>query len=154
VAYRGQRTSELPVKSQRQPLPHYQVAVGVIWKDDTILIGRRRQQQMLGGLWEFPGGKLQPGESLAAAADRKIAAETGVTVRIEQPYCQVKHAYTHFKITLTAFRCTWLAGEAQALASDEVRWVGLQELDALPWPRTSLKVLEAVRDYERMQGRA
>ncbi len=154
VAYSDRRTAELPVKSQRQPVPQYHIAVGIIWKDGTILIGRRRQDQMLGGLWEFPGGRQQTGESLAETVRRKIAAETGLQAHIGGPYCQVKHGYTHFKMTLTAFRCEWLGGEAKPLTADELRWVRLDDLDAYPLPKANIKVLEAVRDYERMQGNA
>ncbi len=154
VAHRDGRTAELPVKSRRKPVPHYPVAVGVIWQDGQILIGRRRQDQMLGGLWELPGGKQQPDEDLAATAWRKITQETGLQVRVEHPYCTVNHGYTHLKITLTAFCCTWLAGDAQPLVADELRWVTLQDLDTYPFPKGTLKVLDAVRDYERMQGNA
>lgn len=153
VAYRSGRTAALPVKSRRQPLPHYAVAVGVVWKDDHILISRRRQDQMLGGLWELPGGKQRPDEDLATTARRKIAEETALRVRVEQPYCTVDHGYTHFKITLTAFCCIWLSGAARPLVADELRWVRLRELDAYPLPKGTLKVLDAVRDYERIQGK-
>lgn len=153
VAYRNGRTAELPVKSRRKPVPHHAIAVGVVWKDDRLLISRRRQDQMLGGLWELPGGKQRPDEALAATACRKIAEETGLQVRVAHPYCTVKHGYTHFKITLTAFRCIWLAGDARPLAADALRWVQLRELDDYPMPKGTLKVLDAVRDYERMQGK-
>jgi A/G-specific adenine glycosylase len=153
VAYHSGRTAELPVKSRRKPVPHYAIAVGVIWKDDRILISRRRQDQMLGGLWELPGGKQQPDEALVATARRKVAEETGLQVRVEHPYCAVNHGYTHFKITLTAFCCTWLTGEARPLVADALRWVQLCELDHYPMPKGTLKVLDAVRDYERMQGK-
>lgn len=152
VAYQDDRTVELPVKSRRKPVPHYAIAVGVIWKDDHILIGRRRQDQMLGGLWELPGGKQQPNEELAATAQRKVAEETGLQVQVEQPYCTVKHGYTHFKITLTAFRCLWLSGTPRPLVADELHWVQLRELDTYPVSKGTLKVLDAVRDYERIQG--
>jgi A/G-specific adenine glycosylase len=154
VAYVQGRTAELPVKSKRQPVPHHQIAVGIIWKEDKILIGRRRQDQMLGGLWAFPGGKQRPGESLMETVRRQVAAETGLQVRVDYPYCTVQHGYTHFKITLTAFRCAWIQGEAQPLTTDALHWVCLPELDAYPLPRVNLKVIEAVCDYERMQGNA
>ena len=154
VAYRDHRTAELPVKSKRKPVPHYPIAVGIIWKDGKILIGRRRQDQMLGGLWEFPGGKQQPGESLEETAKREIEEETGLRVHVTSPYCQVNHGYTHFKMTLTAFRCEWVAGEAKPVSTDELRWVRLDELDDYPFPKANIKVFEAVRNYERMQGNA
>jgi A/G-specific adenine glycosylase len=151
VAYQEGRTAELPVKSKRKPVPHHQIAVGIIWKDGKILIGRRRQDRMLGGLWEFPGGKQKLGESLAETVYREVAEETGLQVRVDHPYCKVNHAYTHFKITLTAFCCEWTTGDAKPLTTDELCWAGLRELDAYPFPKANTKVLEAVRDYERMQ---
>ncbi len=152
VALRDQRTAELPVKSKKKPVPHHQIAVGIIWKDEKILIGRRREDQMLGGLWEFPGGKQLPDEELSDTAQREIEEETGLRVRMGSPYCEVQHGYTHFKITLTAFRCEWVAGEPKPVSTDELRWVSLDQLDDYPFPKANIKVFEAVRDYERMQG--
>jgi A/G-specific adenine glycosylase len=153
VAFQDGRTMELPVKSKRKPVPHHHIAVAIIWKQDSILIGRRRQDRMLGGLWEFPGGRQQPGEDLAETARRKVAAETGVQIRLDQPYCQVNHGYTHFKITLTAFRGVWLSGNATPMTHDELRWVHPNHLEAYPFPKTGMRVIEAMRNYERMQGK-
>ena len=154
VAFHTGRTAELPIKGARKPLPHYQIVVGVVWKDGTFLLARRRQNQMLGGLWVFPGGKLKDDETPAETLRRKIQAQTGLCVRVVHPYCRVEHGYTHFRITLTAYRCEWRSGEPKALASDEVRWVGLQDVGAYPLPKANHKVLAAVRDYERMQGKS
>jgi A/G-specific adenine glycosylase len=57
-------------------------------------------------------------------------------------------------MTLTAFRCEWVAGEAKPVSTDELRWVRLDELDDYPFPKANIKVFEAVRNYERMQGNA
>jgi A/G-specific adenine glycosylase len=150
VAYAQHRTTELPVRSKRKPAPHAHIAVGIIWKDGNVLIARRRQEQMLGGLWVFPGGKQRSGESLAETVYREAAEATGLQVRVDYPYCQVQHTYTHLHITLTAFHCTWMGGDATPLTSDELRWVGLQELNAYPFPKVNLKVLEAVRQHEHL----
>ena len=154
VAFQTRRTAELPVKSARKPVPHYQIVTGIVWKDGKLLLTRRRQDQMLGGLWVFPGGRSRPGEAAAATLRREIREATGLRARVGFPYCQVKHGYTHFKITLTAYHCEWRRGEAKALTSDEVCWVALQDVDAYPLPKANHKVLQAVRDYERMQGNA
>lgn len=154
AAFHTGRTAELPVKSARKPVPHVRVVVGIVWKGDKFLLARRRQDQMLGGLWVFPGGRLKPSEAPADTLRRDIREDTGLRVRVGFPYCRVEHGYTHFTVTLTAYRCEWRRGEARALADDEVCWVRLQDVGAYPLPRANHKVLEAVRDYERMQGRA
>ena len=152
VAFHTGRTAELPVKGTRKPVPHYQIVVGVVWKGRTFLLARRRQNQMLGGLWVFPGGKLKHDDTPTETLHREIRAETGLWVDVGHPYCRVEHGYTHFTITLTAYRCEWLSGEPWALASDEVRWVDLTDIGAYPLPKVNHKVLGAVRDYERIQG--
>ncbi len=154
IAFQTERTAELPMKSARKPVPHYQIVAGIVWKNGKFLLARRRQDQMLGGLWVFPGGRSKPGEAPAATLRREIRQETGLRVRVGFPYCRVKHGYTHFRITLIAYRCEWCSGKAKALASDEVCWVGLQDIDAYPLPKANHKVLQAVRDHERMQGNA
>ena len=142
------RVQELPLKSKRPKVPHKEIAVGVIWRDERILIGRRRTDQMLGGLWEFPGGKRKPDETLEQTALREIREETDLEVRIDARYGQVKHAYSHFKITLTAFRCQYLSGQARPRSTDELRWVRLGELDQYPFPTANKRVIAQIRDFD------
>ena len=154
VAFHTNRTAQLPTRGPRRPVPLYAIVVGVVWKDGTLLLARRRQNQMLGGLWVFPGGKLRDAETPAETLRREIRTETGLCVDVGHPYCRVEHGYTHFRITLTAFRCEWRSGEPKPLGSDEVRWVRLKDIGAYPLPKANHKVLGAVRDYERMQGKS
>ncbi len=142
------RTSDLPQRIQKPPVPQFNVAVGLIWRKDAVLIARRPPDKMLGGLWEFPGGKCIDGESPDAAVVRKVAEETGLNIEPVLPYCSMKHSYTHFKITLTAFKCRRLSGRAQARSSDEIRWVRLDDISNYPFARTGAKIIETVRAAE------
>ncbi len=135
---------ELPVKSPRKKLPHYDVAAAVIRRDGQILIAQRPLDGMLGGLWEFPGGKQEAGETLPDCLRREIKEELGIDIAVDRPIITVKHSYTHFKITLHAFDCQWLAGEPQALEVADWRWVTFEELATFPFPRTDLRIIEAL----------
>lgn len=144
VAFSQRRTAELPVKSKRPPVPHYNIAVGVVWRGGKVLIGRRKETQMLGGLWEFPGGKMKAGESAEAAAVREVSEETGLSVRILHKYCVVQHAYTHFKITLHAFACESASGRARPHTTDELKWVQPGELQDYPFPTANKKIISVI----------
>lgn len=137
------------MKSKRAATPHKEIAVAVVWHEGRLLIGKRRSDQMLGGLWEFPGGKRREGESLEQTAIRELREETGLEIELEAPYCAVEHAYSHFSITLTAFRARYTSGEARPNSTDELRWVALEELEAYPFPAANKRVIEAIVEAER-----
>jgi A/G-specific adenine glycosylase len=143
VAFKTDRTESLPVVEKAEKVPHYRVGVGVIWKRGRLLIARRAETQMLGGLWEFPGGKQKKGETLEATAAREILEETGLSVRVGAPVVTVKHAYSHFKITMTAFRCEWVSGRARPKASVELKWILPAALVDYPMPRANRRIAEA-----------
>jgi A/G-specific adenine glycosylase len=86
----------------------------------------------LGGLWEFPGGKLEAGETFIQALEREICEELGINVSVGEKLGQYKHAYTHFKVTLQAFHANISAGEPQALAASELAWMTPAQLNDYP----------------------
>jgi A/G-specific adenine glycosylase len=140
-------TANPPAKpsTPSRTIPHYRIAVGIIWKEGQILIARRKESQMLGGLWEFPGGKREGRESLAQTAIREIHEETGLTVTIDKPYLTLQQAYSHFRITLTAFRCRWIAGRAAPHSSSALRWIKPAELNRYPMPRANRRIATAIQ---------
>jgi len=131
-----------PVKPQRRPIPHYHIVVGLIRRDQKLLIQRRPENGLLGGLWEFPGGKIEKGERGEAALLREIKEETGLEVDLGEEIGTIQHAYTHFKITLTAWFCDWVSGEALSFASTENRWVFMDELKDYAFPKANKKILD------------
>ncbi len=104
--------ADLPVLEAKPEVPHKIVAAAVIQRGGLVLIAQRPSYGLLGGMWEFPGGKLEPGEDFAAALAREMREELGVEVQVGEPFGVYRHAYTHFRLTLHAFLCA-LAGDCQ-----------------------------------------
>ncbi len=144
-AYAFGMQQELPVKAKRKPVPHYDIAVGVIWnKENQVLIQQRPAEGLLGGLWEFPGGKQEPDETLETTVQREIAEELGIDIVVCEKIETVKHAYTHFKITLHAYRCVYQSGEPHPRAATAWKWVPVSELPQYAFPKANKTVLEGL----------
>ena len=139
--------NRLPLKTKRKPLPHVDVTAAVIRKDGRILIAQRPFGGRLGGLWEFPGGKVEPGESLPQCLRREIKEELGVRIKVGKAITSIDHAYTHFKITLHAFECELLSGKPQALQVQDFKWVRMSDLGKYAFARTDLRIIEALQAY-------
>ncbi len=133
-----------PRKRKPRTLPHVQVTAGIIRRGHRILIARRPTSSMLGGLWEFPGGKQEPGESLEQCLVREIAEELAITIRIERPFVQVDHAYSHFRMTLHSFLCRHSRGRPQAIGCAQCRWVSPNELEQFAFPKADRVILAAL----------
>ena len=144
VANGEDRVEELPVKTTKAPTPHYEIAVGVIHRKGRILIAKRPQESMLGGLWEFPGGKREPDETLDVAVVREIMEETGLKAIVGEKIITLRHTYSHFSITLTAFACRAEPGKAIPHAADELKWVRPSDLDSYPFPSANKKIIQAI----------
>ena len=131
-AYEDHSQDIFPVKIKKKPVPQYAVVAAVIRKGDRVLVDKRRADGLLGGLWEFPGGKVEEGEDLHSALVREIQEELGVDIAVHEALGTYRHAYTHFKVVVTTFEAEILRGEPAALAADEIQWVKPAELDQYP----------------------
>ena len=149
LAYREGDPEALPVRRPRRQVPHYDVAAAVTSRaDGRVLVAQRNADDMLGGLWEFPGGKREDGETLAGCLVREMREELDVEVEVGELLVVVRHAYTHFRITLHAFRCRLAAGEPRCLDCAAFRWVTLAELDALPMSVADRRIALALSQVE------
>jgi A/G-specific adenine glycosylase len=130
-----------PVLTPRPTLPHHTVSAAVIMRAGKVLITQRPVNGLLGGLWEFPGGKLEAGEDLHACLQREICEELGVHVSVKHRLGSYSHAYTHFKVTVHAFFCD-LMQEAQptALLVADLRWSSLSSLETFPMGKVDRQI--------------
>ncbi len=130
-----------PVKRAVPRTPHYDAVAAVIQDAaGRYLLVQRQAEGLLGGLWGFPGGTATQGEALDAALLRTVAEQTGIEVRPAARLQPIKHAYTHFRITLHPFRAEHIAGEPRPLRCAEVRWAAAADLAAYPFPVTDRKI--------------
>lgn len=130
----------LPRRRPRPPRPHVRAAVVVLVDHEgRWLLQRRPPRGLLGGLWEFPGGKIGRGERPEAAARRELAEETGFGVRGLFPVGVVRHAYSHFSVELHVFRGR-PAGRSRPLPANR-RWLRPERLAALPLPKATEKIV-------------
>ncbi len=127
-------------------IPHKFIGVAVIWNErGQILIDRRKASGLHGGLWEFPGGKIEPGETVEACIQREIWEELGIVIEVKEHLITVEHSYTDFRVSLMVHHCRHLAGEPQLLGCDEVRWVSWDRLEQFSFPEANFKIIEALK---------
>lgn len=130
-----------PRRRQSKPVPIYQIATGIVRRRGKVLITRRKSDGLLGGLWEFPGGKQRGNESAEAACRREIAEETGLDVKIESHLTRVKHAYSHFKIEMDVFLCRSTTGAVKLSGPVAFRWISTDEIKDFPFPGANHKFI-------------
>ena len=117
------------------------IGVGVIWNQQgQILIDRRRPTGVLGGFWEFPGGKIEAGETVEECIKREIWEELGIVIEVG------KHLITiaHLNVTLIVHHCQYIDGVPQPIECDEIRWVNLEELDEFNFPEANFQIIAAL----------
>jgi A/G-specific adenine glycosylase len=116
------------------------VVAVVIGSDGRILIQKRPAGGLLAGLWEFPGGKVEHGESLTAALRREVREELGAGIEDVRPLTTVRHAYTRFQVTLHAFTCK--IRDPDFTTGPRRRWVTLSSIRKYPLPSGSVKIVD------------
>lgn len=126
-------------------MPAVHVAVGVIVNDrNQVLIALRHPDKHQGGLWEFPGGKVEPGEATKDALGRELAEELGIVVDEAQPLLRVEHAYADKRVLLDVWRVTRFTGEALGQEGQSVRWVPATQLWHYPFPAANRPIIRRV----------
>jgi len=136
--------SILPVRLPRRSHPHYDIVIGLIWKDGRVLIDQRKMDGLLGGLWEFPGGKIKRGENRAAALRRELREELDIEAEVGDFFMSVDHSYSHFSVTLHAYHCRFLSGTIRPLACQAWRWARPKDLRRYAFPAANRKMIRSL----------
>jgi 8-oxo-dGTP diphosphatase len=133
------------------------VAVGVIRNNiNELLITRRSENAHQGGLWEFPGGKLEPGENVVEALFRELYEEVGIQVESASPLIKIHHDYGDCKVLLDVWSVTQYKGEAQSCEGQKLTWVSENKLDNFSFPKANIAIIKALKlpkYYVILEGR-
>ncbi len=130
-------------------LPRKQIGVAVIWNQaGQILIDRRKVGGTMGGLWEFPGGKIELGETVEACIAREIQEELAIEITVGAQLISIEHTYPSFHLTLTVHHCQHISGVPQPIESEEIRWVNIDDLGNYQFPAANIAIINALqRDF-------
>ena len=145
AAYAAGDPCRWPVTDASKPLPFQVIGVGVVINAaGEVLIDQRLEEGLLGGMWEFPGGKQEQGETIETCIARELKEELGIAVTVGDELITVDHAYSHKKLRFVVHLCTWISGEPQPLASQQVRWVRPDDLGNYAFPAANARIIEAL----------
>jgi len=145
AAYAAGHPAAYPVKNAPRELPFQVIGVGVVLNAaGEVLIDQRLNEGLLGGLWEFPGGKQELGESIEATIARELREELAIEAEVGEELIVVDHAYSHKKLRFVVHLCSWQSGDPQPLASQQVRWVRPERLNEFPFPAANARIIAAL----------
>jgi mutator protein MutT len=153
VARAKDLVGRIPAKKKRKPVPHIEVGAGIIWRRGRVLLCRRPADAMLGGLWEFPGGKLHRGESAPACIRRELREECDLPVTVGPHLVDVTHTYSHLRVTLRCYHCQAGPGRVKLIGCDEARWVRPEEIRGYPLPAADVRIVAKIMEERPPRGK-
>jgi 8-oxo-dGTP diphosphatase len=125
------------------------VAVALLDADNRVLLTRRPPGKPMAGLWEFPGGKVDEGETPEAALIRELQEELGITVPVKclAPLTFASHAYESFHLLMPLYICRRWEGEVTPLEGQEIAWVRSQKLPSYEMPPADVPLIPILQDW-------
>ncbi|MGD9365571.1 MAG: A/G-specific adenine glycosylase [Desulfobacteraceae bacterium] len=152
-AFKSDAVSEYPHRVKRAPLPVRHVAAGIVEKKGRILLVRRAEQGLLGGLWEFPGGEVSGGHDAARVCGNHIKTLTNLEVSVGDRVATVRHTYTHFKLLMDVYQCRWKTGRVHLRGPAGFKWVHPARIADLPLHGAVHKCLLHLDSESKGKGR-
>ncbi|HPX25479.1 MAG TPA: (deoxy)nucleoside triphosphate pyrophosphohydrolase [Treponemataceae bacterium] len=130
-------------------MKHFNVAAAVFIQNNKVFCAQRKDAGETAKLWEFPGGKIEEGETPGQALEREIQEELCTKIRVEDFITTVNHEYKTFSITMHAYLCTILSGSLTLTEHLDSRWLSADELDTVNWAPADVPIVEKVRERMR-----
>jgi A/G-specific adenine glycosylase len=149
VAFAEGTSAKFPVMKKKAKVPHIIVGAAVtVNRKGEVLIAQRKQDDMLGGLWEFPGGKQEPGETIEECIIRELCEELGIKTVTGEHVVTVKHAYSHFTMTMHVYRARIISGRPRPIHCADYAWVNVPDLGKFAWSKADLQVVRKLVQSE------
>ncbi len=143
MAYKKGNPQNFPEPIINKKPPHYVVVAGLIWRKNRFYIQKRKNTNMLPGLWEFPGGKVKNTETLKEALNREIKEECGISPLIKNKIAAIEHSYSHYTITLHLYHCK----EKNKIKKQiDTKWITPSEIDEIPFPKANHKLFSILHE--------
>ena len=125
--------------------PVTEVVAALIWDGDRFLACQRPESKARGGLWEFVGGKVEPGETKRQALIRECREELGITVSVGEAFLELTHSYPDLTIQLTVFHASIAEGTPRLLEHQAMRWVTAKEAETMPFCPADREIIERLK---------
>lgn len=143
LAGQSGRPTDYPIKAPGKKVPHIVVGAAVVRnRKGEVLIAQRREKDMLGGLWEFPGGKQEAGETIQQCIVRELKEELGINIKVENFVITVNHAYSHFTMDMHTYFARIISGRPRLLHCQDYRWIKISGLREFPYSKADLYVID------------
>lgn len=130
---------------QPQPRNVIEVSAGLVFRHGLLLITRRKPDAHLGGLWEFPGGKVDAEESAENCLKRELMEELGIEVEIKELIETIEHDYPEKSVRLKFFRCAWLRNEPRPIGCEDFAWISREQLSRYSFPAADAQLLQKLQ---------
>jgi A/G-specific adenine glycosylase len=141
--------TDYPVKVPKKKVPHIVVGAAVVTNGKgEVLIAQRRNEDMLGGLWEFPGGKQEPGETIQQCIVRELKEELGINIETGEFLVTVKHAYSHFTMELHTYFAKIKSGRPRPIHCQNFQWLKISNLRNVPYSKADLLIIDELEQRE------
>ncbi len=148
VAYTKYDPEDFPKKEMTKIKPLQEIGIGLVFNQKgELLIDQRLESSSMGGMWEFPGGKKIPNESIEKTIERELKEELGIVVNVGEKLLSFEHAYTHKRLNFTVHICAWISGKPKPLASQKLLWVSPDKLFDFPFPAANTKIISELHKH-------
>jgi A/G-specific adenine glycosylase len=143
LGHESGKPTDYPVKAPKKKVPHIVVGAAVVMnRKGEILIAQRRVEDMLGGLWEFPGGKQESGETIQQCIVRELKEELGINIETGEFLITVKHAYSHFTMEMHTYFAKIKSGRPRPIECQDYQWRKISELRKVPYSKADLYIID------------